>query len=224
MSEHTFFSATILLLLVTDPLGNIPIFISALDPVPRERRTRVVLRELAIAFAVLLGFMAFGRPLMDVMQLSNRSLGIAGGVVLFLIALRMIFPRPEGVFGEKLAGEPFIVPLAIPSLAGPSALATVLLLVAQNPSRLGLWVVALAVVMLINAAVLLFAERIAAACGERVVQAFERLMGLILIAVSIEMLLTGIASFLQIVPGETTAVATSIWEPIDEPVAGMDTR
>ena len=134
--SYTFASATILLLLITDPLGNIPIFANALRGVAPERRARVILREVLIAFALLLVFLFFGAQFLQVMNLSDLSLQIAGAVVLFLIALRMIFPPDSGPQTE-LPGEPLIVPLAIPALAGPSAMATVMLLVAQAPEHEG---------------------------------------------------------------------------------------
>ena len=195
--DDTFLSAAILLLLVTDPLGNMPLFIVALKPVAQERRLRVIVREVLIAYGVLLIFMLFGKPIMTAMRLSDTSLGIAGGVVLFLIALKMIFPPAEGMFGKQGKGEPLIVPLAIPFLAGPSALATVLLLVARDPAHLWQWVLALTLVMTINALVLGFAEKIAALLGEQVVNAFERLMGLILTAIATEMLLSGVRDFVK---------------------------
>ena len=132
--SYTFASATILLLLITYPLGNIPIFANALRGVAPERRARVILREVLIAFALLLVFLFFGAQFLRVMNLSDLSLQIAGAVVLFLIALRMIFP-PDAGPPTDLPGEPLIVPLAIPALAGPSAMATVMLLVAQAPER-----------------------------------------------------------------------------------------
>ena len=123
-----FFQAFVLLILVTDPFGNIPIFVSALSHVAPERRWRVVVRECAIAFILLMLFMFFGKHFLSAMQLSEVSLRIGGGVILFLIALRMVFPQEGGVFGDVEGdNEPFIVPLAIPALAGPSSLATVLL-------------------------------------------------------------------------------------------------
>jgi MarC family membrane protein len=190
--SYTFASATILLLLITDPLGNIPIFANALRGVAPERRARVILREVLIAFALLLVFLFFGAQFLQVMSLSDLSLQIAGAVVLFLIALRMIFP-PHTPPQTELPGEPLIVPLAIPALvAGPSAMATVMLLVAQAPERRLEWVAALCVTMAVCAVVLLMAERIQRLLGERVVMAFERLMGLILVAISVEMLIRGI--------------------------------
>ncbi len=191
--NYTFASATVLLLLITDPLGNIPIFANALRAVAPERRPRVILREVLIAFGLLLVFMFVGDGFLHVMGLSGLSLQIAGGVVMFLIALRMIFPQPR-VATDLPAGEPLIVPLAIPALAGPSALATVMLLVSQAPERRLEWVAALSVTMAVCAVVLVLAERIQRLIGERVVLAFERLMGLILVAVAVEMLIRGVKS------------------------------
>jgi len=198
--ETTFLSATILLLLVTDPLGNIPIFVAALRAVPPHRKPYVILRECLIAFAILLLFMVFGNRFMDLLGLSDVSLQIGGGVILFLIALRMVFPVPEGIFGTTPGGEPFIVPLAIPAIAGPSALATVLLLVSRDPGRLFEWVGALTVALLTVAVVLVFADRLQRRLGERVVIAFERLMGLVLIAIAVEMILKGLRAFIVQLP------------------------
>ena len=121
------FSAAVLLLLVIDPFGNVPIVVSALANVAPSRRVRVVLRECIAAYVILLAFMFGGQTFLQWLQLSEVSLAIAGGIILFLIALRMVFRHPEGLFGDPPGAEPFLVPLAIPSIAGPSALATVML-------------------------------------------------------------------------------------------------
>lgn len=194
MMNYSFVSATILLLLITDPFGNIPIFANALRDVPPQRRPRVILREVLIAFVLLLAFMFMGDGFLRVMNLSELALQLAGGVILFLIALRMIFPPPP-VDAPAELGEPLIVPLAVPALAGPSALATVLLLVSQAPQRRLEWVAALCVTMLVCAVVLVLAERIQRVLGSRFVVAVERLMGLILVAVSVEMLLRGFKAY-----------------------------
>jgi len=192
--NYTFASATILLILITDPVGNIPIFANALRHVAPERRAWVILREVLIAFILLLTFMFVGEGFLRVMNLSELSLQIGGGVILFLIALRMVFPPPKADTPD-LPGEPLIVPLAIPAIAGPSALATVLLLVSQAPERRPEWIAALCVTMLVSATVLVLAERIQRVAGDRFVVALERLMGLVLVAVSIEMMLRGIKIF-----------------------------
>jgi MarC family membrane protein len=192
--NYTFASATILLILITDPVGNIPIFANALRCVPAQRRPHVILREVLIAFLLLLTFMFIGEGFLRVMNLSPLSLQIGGGVILFLIALRMIFPPPKSDAADEIA-EPLIVPLAIPAIAGPSALATVLLLVSQAPEKRLEWVAALCVTMTVSAVVLVLAERIQRLVGDRFVVALERLMGLVLVALSIEMMLRGIKTF-----------------------------
>lgn len=195
--DISFASAIVILLLVMDPLGNIPLFVALLRNVGPGRRRMIIVRECGIAFAVLLVFVFLGRPLLNLLELSDSSLNIAGGVILFLIALRMIFKHPEGVFGASLAGEPFIVPLAIPSIAGPTALATVILMASRAPERMLEWVAALIIAMAVTLILLLFAERISKWVGERGLIALERLMGLILTAIAVEMLLRGIEAFVR---------------------------
>ncbi len=195
--DVSFTSAVVILLLVMDPIGNIPLFLSLLRPVEPEQRARVIMRECAIAFAMLVAFVLFGRTLLGVLGISDSSLTIAGGMILFLIALRMIFRRPEGVFGDSIQGEPFIVPLATPAIAGPTAIATVMLMASRAPQQLLELIAAVTVAMLVTLALLLFAERIAKAVGERGLLAFERLMGLILTAIAVEMLLRGVETFVR---------------------------
>ncbi len=192
-----FVSALILLTLVIDPFGNVPAVNAMLAGVAPGRRRIVVLRECLIAFAILAGFMLFGREILLVMHLSETSLSIAGGVILFMIATRMVFADPEGPFGLHTSGEPLIVPLAIPLIAGPSALAAVMLLASREPTDLLMLGGALTLTMTLTASILLAGERLQRLLGERVMQAFERLMGLILTAIAVEMLLSGIRSFVR---------------------------
>ena len=193
-------SSTVLLILVTDPFGNVPLAAAALRGVPRERRARVVVRECLIAYAVLVAFLFGGRAFLALMQLSEASLSIAGGIILFLIALRMVFAHPEGAFGDAGGGEPFIVPLAIPAIAGPSALATVMLMASRRPDALPTLVGALSIAMLVMLVVLLAADRVQRVIGGRGVVAMERLMGLVLTALAVEMLLSGLRTFVAQLP------------------------
>ncbi|MFO1316858.1 MAG: MarC family protein [Burkholderiales bacterium] len=190
------FAATILLILVLDPFGNLPLVVAALDKVPRERHMRILLRECFLAYMILLLFMIGGRTFMQWLGLSDVSLSITGGIILFLISLRMIFTHKEGIFGDVEGGEPFLVPLAIPMIAGPSALATVMLMASRDYGHLYTWMGALTIAMVVTAAVLLAAGRLKDLLGERVVNAFERLMGLLLTALAVEMLLSGIRTFI----------------------------
>ena len=194
--DHTFLSALVLLLLVLDPFGSLPIFISVMRNVEPARRTRVALRESALAFAVLLVFMLTGQWFLTVMHLSERSLEVAGGVILLIIAVRMIFASGEEVYAADAQGrEPLIFPLAVPLLAGPSAMATVLLLASRQPERLLTWVGALTVAMVVSAVVLIGADRIRKWIGSSMVSAIEKLMGLVLTAIAVEMILAGLKRY-----------------------------
>jgi MarC family membrane protein len=194
--DHTFLSAFVLLLLVLDPFGSLPIFISVLRAVPPERRTAIALREVAIAFAVLLLFMIGGQGFLSLMRLSERSLEVAGGVILLIISIRMIFASGGEIYAADGSGrEPFIFPLAVPLLAGPSAMATVLLLASRQPGRLIEWVGALSAAMLVSGTVLLLADRLRRWLGASMVAAIEKLMGLVLTAVAVEMILAGLKRY-----------------------------
>jgi MarC family membrane protein len=194
--DHSFVSALVLLLLVLDPFGSIPIFISVLKGVAPERRRRVAVREALIALGVLLAFMVSGRSFLDLMHLSERSLEVAGGVILLIIAIRMIFSSGALIYAsDGGAREPFIFPLAVPLLAGPSAMATVLLLASRQPGQIVQWVGAVTVAILVCAAVMLAAERIRKLLGHSMVSAIEKLMGLVLTAIAVEMILAGLKRY-----------------------------
>jgi MarC family membrane protein len=191
----SFTSVVVILLLVIDPFGNIPLFVSVLRNVAPERRTRVIVREWCIALALLLGIVFAGEGALRLFGLSDPSLNIAGGVILFLIALGMIFRPGTGAFGTFAEGEPLVVPLAVPAIAGPGAMATVIVIASRAPDRVLEWTAAVAAAMLASLAVLVFAERLARRLGQRTLVAFERLFGLILTAFAVELMLRGIAEF-----------------------------
>jgi multiple antibiotic resistance protein len=194
-------SAAVLLFVVMDPIGNIPLFLSALRDVEPARRRRVVARELAIALGVLAAFLLAGRHVLTLFHISEPSLGIAGGVILFLIALRMVFPREESAPAIDPADrEPFVVPLAIPALAGPSAMAVVMLLASREPQRWLDWLAALLGAWLASALILVAAGDLARVLGRRGLVACERLMGMLLTAVAVQMTLNGVRDWLAGLP------------------------
>jgi MarC family membrane protein len=197
----TTLSAALILFLILDPLGNIPIFLGQLKPLPSRRRRIVLARELLIALGVLLVFLWGGRYVLDLMHLRQESVSIAGGIVLFLIGLKMIFPSGEGMFGEAPEGEPFIVPLAIPLVAGPSGMAAVMLLGSQEPDRMGDWTLALVLAWAGTAVLLFMATTLYKVLGMRVLVAVERLMGMLLVALSVQMLLDGVVAYLKVSGG-----------------------
>lgn len=194
----TVFSAALLLFLVMDPFGNISFFITALEPVAPERRTRVVIRELFIALAFLVTFLFAGQHFLGVLGISGPALTVAGGTVLFLIAVRMIFPQVRAAGYEELQGEPFIVPLAVPYVAGPSAMASLLLIMNREPERYLEWLLALFAAWLATGLILSLSAFFARLLGKRVLIAIERLMGMLLVAIAIQMMMTGVAQFLAV--------------------------
>ena len=188
----TVFSAIFLIFIIMDPIGNVPVFLSILKNIPVERRRRIIIRELLIALLVLLFFMFIGRHILQSLQIEESSLGIAGGIMLFLIAIKMIFPGASAMLAHDEKVEPLVVPLAVPLLAGPSAIAAVILLMAQEPTRWPEWILALVVAWLIAGFILLSSESLSRKLGERALLAIERLMGILLILVSVDLILDGI--------------------------------
>ncbi len=189
-------SSAILLFLIMDPFGNIPMFLSALKDVTPSRRSLIIVRELLIALVVLIVFLFGGEALLNMMHISQPSLTIAGGILLFLIALRMVFPISKHAGAEEISGEPFIVPLAIPYVAGPSALAAVIIIGSGEPGQWPQWLVAVLLAWLATAVILLLSTKFARFLGERGLVAIERLMGMLLVAISVEMFLGGLRTFL----------------------------
>jgi MarC family membrane protein len=193
----TLLSAAVLLFFVMDPLGNVPLFLSALRHVEPSRHRIVIVRELGIALAILVAFLFVGRYLLELLHVSPAALTAGGGIILLLIALRMIFPTSERSLREDVEGEPFIVPLAVPYTAGPSTLATELLLMSGEPGRWPVWLGAVVLAWLASAVILHFSAGLRKLLGERGLTAMERLMGMLLVIVAVEMLMTGIAEYLE---------------------------
>ena len=156
----------------------------------------MVIREQLIALGVLVGFLFLGQYLLRLLSLSETALTTAGGIILMIIALKMIFPRRESSLAEEVEGEPFIVPLAIPYVAGPSAMATALLLMSGEPGRWPEWLLAVFLAWLASAIIIYFSSYLAKFLGEKGLVAIERLMGMLLITVAVQMLLNGIGAFI----------------------------
>lgn len=194
----TIWAGTLMLYLILDPVGNTPLLITLLKDTPAPRRAWVIVRENLIALAVLLFFLLFGRPVLDFLGIHGPELQIAGGVVIFLMSLRMVFPTRGGIMGEdEFTGEPFVVPLAIPLIAGPSAIAVVMLFTSSRPDRIAMPGAITAVVLAWTASLvtLLLGHQLARLLGRRGVVATERLMGMVLCVIAVHILLTGIESY-----------------------------
>lgn len=188
-------SAAITLFLIMDPLGNLPVFMSVLKTIEPKRRRLVLARELLFSLIIMFTFLFSGQAVLDFLNVRQESVSIAGGIILFLIGLKMIFPQPGGVTGLTSGEEPFIVPLAIPMVAGPSVLAALILLANQDHSRMLDWSMALGAAWLASATILMLSSTFHRLLGERGLTAIERLMGMILIMISIQMLLDGIGKY-----------------------------
>jgi multiple antibiotic resistance protein len=184
-------------------VGNTPLLITLLKDTSTRRRTWVIVRENLIALAVLLFFLYFGRPLLNFLGIHGPELEIAGGVVIFLISLKMIFPTRGGIMGEdEFAGEPFVVPLAIPLIAGPSAIAVVMLFTSARPDPIPMSSATGAVVLAWSGSLgtLLLGHQLARLLGRRGVVATERLMGMVLCVIAVHIMLTGLESYFPLSP------------------------
>lgn len=187
-------SATILLFLILDPLGNVPIFLSHLEKC--ENRYKVLARELLLALAILFLFLYFGKQMLEFLHLEQISVSLAGAIILFIIALRMIFPVSKQYGEEEMDDEPFIVPLAIPLVAGPSILATLILLASKHPDQFSVLAIALFIAWFLSAVILFSATAMQKYLGKNGMIAIERLMGMILIAIAVQMFLDAIRAFM----------------------------
>ncbi|GLQ33033.1 YhgN family NAAT transporter [Litoribrevibacter albus] len=192
-----FLNAFLMLFLIMDPLGNLPVFMSVLKSVPEERRTAVLRRELLIALTIMMIFLFAGQAILNALNLKQESVSIAGGIILFIIAIRMIFPGRGGVMGAQPEGEPFVVPLATPMIAGPSILAMLILLVNNEPERQLEWALALFCAWLFSSIILLASKPLFKLLKQRGLIAIERLMGMILVMMSVQMFLDGVVHYVQ---------------------------
>jgi multiple antibiotic resistance protein len=189
-------AAAATLFFVMDPLGNIPVFNAVLSRFSPQRRAQITARELVIALVILLVFLFAGTAILEFLGLSQPSLSIAGGVLLFVIALKMIFPTSAGELASEKE-DPFIVPLAMPMVAGPSTIAILLLLSSTEPERIWEWCTALVIAWAATTLLLTASPFLLRVLGSRGLRALERLMGMLLVLLATQMLLDGVREFLQ---------------------------
>ncbi|MCL1075627.1 YhgN family NAAT transporter [Shewanella dokdonensis] len=192
-------SAAVMLFLIMDPLGNLPVFASILRHIEPKKRRQVLIRELVFALIIMLMFLYAGEAILNFLNLRSESVSIAGGIILFLIAIRMIFPQPGGLVGLAAGEEPFIVPMAIPLMAGPSILAALILLAHTDSSKMLQWTVALVSAWAASSVILLFYKLFNKILGDKGLTAVERLMGMVLVMISVQMFLDGVARYLSAV-------------------------
>jgi len=190
-------SVSVTLFLIMDPFGNVPVFLALLEKVPAGRRRLIIARELLIALAVIVCFIFFGRYLMNLLGLDQAAVSIAGGIILFLIGLRMVFPPAERPAEADPDSEPFIVPLAIPLIAGPSLLAVLMLWATAEPGRLTGLLIAALIAWGVTFVVLFSATFLNRFLTKRGLVAVERLMGMVLVALSVQMFLESVKAYFQ---------------------------
>lgn len=184
-------SAAILLFLLMDPLGNIPVILSVLKGIEPKRQRFIIGRELLMALVILLIFLYGGKPLLKFLHLQQEAVTISGALILLIIGLRMIFPKPEGIIGSSPGGEPFLVPIAVPMIAGPSVMAMLILMVENKPGQMTNWFMALLIAWALSAIILLGAPVLLRILKERGLIAIERLMGMLLVMISVQMFING---------------------------------
>ena len=197
MNWNDIASVAVTLFFIMDPLGNVPVFNAILSNFDSSRRSRIVARELVLALVILFVFLFTGNAILGFLGLSESSLSIAGGILLFIISLRMIFPKTTPRDELEGAEDPFLVPLAVPMIAGPSTIAILLLLSSSQPGRMAEWSISLFLAWLATTVLLVASPWLMRVLGNRGARALERLMGMILIILATQMLLNGIRDFVN---------------------------
>jgi len=189
---NSVWSSAVLLFFLMDPMGNIPVMLSVLKEINPQRQRMIIARELILALGILIVFLFAGKPLLNFLHLEQEAVTISGGIILLIIGLRMIFPKPEGIMGHQTGGEPLLVPIAVPMIAGPSVLAMLILMTQNKPENMGNWLLALIIAWIATALILLTAPFLLRFLKQRGLTALERLMGMILVMLAVQMLINGI--------------------------------
>ncbi len=194
VENFSILSSAILFMFVLDPFGNVPLVLSILKNVDEKRKKIIIVREMLFGLAILLFFFFFGKSFLNIFHLETEAVTIAGAVIFFVIALRMIFPGNEGnsaLFGSS--EEPFMVPIAIPMIAGPSALATLLLMTKAYSPNLH-WELFASVVLawFISSCILYLSPFLYKVLRQKGLNALEKLMGMLLLMMAVQMFIDGI--------------------------------
>lgn len=197
MQIQLLFSLSLSLFIVLDAFGNIPLFLSLLKGIPRKRQKQIVFRELLIALFIIIIFNYIGVWLLKFLNVTQEIVQIGGGVVLFLLSLKMLFPREKTKIEEELKKitEPFIVPLAIPLVAGPAVLSAVMVYSPQIPNVI--MIGAIFIAWLATLIILVLSAHLSDWIGDRGLIAIERLMGFIMVLIAIQMFLSGLKTFMK---------------------------
>lgn len=191
------FNLTVILFLIMDPVGNISSFLNLLKDYPQDIRRKIIIREMLIALAAMIAFNVLGEYIFNVLQISETALKLASGAILFLVAIKILFPSTDSLRANLPAGEPFITPLAIPLIAGPSLLATIMLFARLEPSQ-PVMLSAIFIAWLLASIILLSGKTLQKIIGTNGLMACERLMGMVLVMLAIQRFAEGLQQFVKL--------------------------
>lgn len=194
--EFSILSTALLLFFVLDPLGNVPLVLTLLKDMEPAKRRRIVIRECLIGLVILMLFLFGGETFLNIFHLETEAVTIAGGVIFLLIGLKMIFPAPDGGGLFAADQEPLVVPIALPMIAGPSALATLLVLSHNNPDNQLELAYSLILAWFVSSSILFVAPVLYRILRTKGLMALERLMGMLLLILSVQMFIDGIRGVL----------------------------
>lgn len=193
------FTMTLLLLLIMDPIGNLYSYLSLVKELNPQRQKWVIFREMGIALLAMLGFYYLGEFLFDFLNLSECTLRLASGVILFLIAIKVLFSAPDSPRAHLEQGEPFIFPFAIPLIAGPALLATIMLYSHIEKSQSEM-LLAILIAWFLSVVILFFSRPIYSLLGKSGLMAGERLIGMVLVLIAVQAFLQGILTCWKMQP------------------------
>lgn len=187
-------STAILLLFILDPFGNVPLLVTILKDVDESKKMPIIIRELLIGLAILILFLFFGENILNIFGLEQQAITIAGGIIFFIISLKMIFPDPngKGIFTTNNKDDLLIVPIAMPMISGPGAIATVILLAKSHPNQIGSVLASILLAWAITSIILILSPQLSKILKQKGLTAMERLMGMLLLMMSVEMFIKGV--------------------------------
>lgn len=196
------FSITLVLFFIMDPIGNISSYLNLVKELDPKRQKWVIFREMLIALAVMIGFNYLGEVFFDLLNLSETTVRVSSGVILFLIGVKILFTAPDSLRAGLPQGEPFIFPIAVPLIAGPGLMATIMLFAHLEPLQ-SIMLIAILISWACAATVLFFSSTIKRVLGENGLMACERLIGMVIVLIAVQRFLEGILLFWQTHPNPT---------------------
>lgn len=196
------FNITVTLFLIMDPVGNLSSYISMVKELDPKRQKWIVFREMLIALVVMLFFNYLGEYIFNFLDLSETTVRLSSGVILFLIAIKILFMASDSPRANLPKGEPFVFPLAVPLIAGPALMATIMLYAHLEPTQ-SVMIFAILIAWFLSILIFLFAGPIKRILGNNGLMACERLIGMVLVLVAIQRFLEGILLFWASHPNPT---------------------